>query len=38
MSKEIFTFGDNEIEKNKFYCIKVLFFNKMCRNGESIII
>ena len=26
MGKEILTFGDIEVEKNKFYNIKVLFF------------
>ena len=26
MSKEILTFGDNEIEKNKFYCNKTPIF------------
>ena len=26
MGKEILTFGDVEVEKNKFYHIKVLFF------------
>ena len=26
MSKKNLTFGDTEIEKNKFYCHKVLFF------------
>ena len=29
MGEEILTFGDIEIEKNKFYAIRPLFFKKM---------
>ena len=29
MGKEILTLGDNEIEKNKFYCHKSPIFLKM---------
>ena len=28
MGKEILTFGNNEIEKNKSYCHKILIFLK----------
>ena len=31
MGKEILTFGDIEIEKNKFYLHKTLIFFKRCR-------
>ena len=31
MGKEILTFGDNEIEKNKFYRHKCQFVLKKCR-------
>ena len=29
MGKEILTFGDIEIEKNKFYCNNIPIFSKM---------
>ena len=31
MGKEILTFGDIEIENNKFYCNKIPIFLKRCR-------
>ena len=38
MDKEIFTFGDIQIEKNKFYHIRLLFFLKKDVDIEKVLV